>query len=237
MAQVAIQGSAKTGDWSSTTTPTVDTPAGSAGHQQLLVMTWDAGSSVSAPSISGWTLAAEEFQSGSANRLAAYTRVLSSAVSAGTASVTFSASTYGQYVCVSLNGVLGTVTLDPLSWSENPEVPATSSPADDSLHLVGVSSCNWPRLSGAVSGYTSVYNNYKYTASQGTSLCLFTKDVASGSVAKVTFPLKETDGTTTAGDDVNYFSVVAKPFLPTLSAAGTQDITARSAKLKATLTF
>ena len=222
MTQVALQGSATSGKWSSSATPTINTPAGSAGHVQILVASWDAGSTVSAPSFSGWTLKDETFQSGTANRKAWYARTLSSDVSAGTVSPTFSAAVYGIYWAGSFNGALqadaGLAQL--VTWTNPQVVAATSSPITGSLHLVAMSSANWPRSVTTVTGYTEVYDDYEYTATQGIWLAVNCKDVGEGAVASSSWSLYDETGGSSASDQANYLSAVLVPLAQDVALTG-----------------
>lgn len=224
MTQVALQGAVTGNKWATATaTPTVNTPAGSSGHQQLLILTWDSGDTVVAPAISGWTLRGQVFQTGTANRLAAYTRVLSAGVAAGVASVTFSAAVYGQYECGSFNGVIGAITFGSCTgFLGSQTVPATTSASAESLRLAAMASANWPRTIGPVSGYTEAYDDYCYTASQGTALAVEHKAVSAGAVASTSWTIYDTDGTTASEDQTNYLSVVVSP----PSTSGTITVTA-----------
>lgn len=210
--QVAIQAGAKSGTWSNTATPTLDTPAGAAGESQLLIATFSPGGTVSAPTISGWTLEAESFITGSDNRMAVYSRTLGSATAAGTASPTFSGATYGIYWAASINGTPGTISLaQDSTWSNPVGIPSTSALADLSLHLVAVASADWPRSVAAVSGYTEAYDNFAYSASQGLWLGVNHKAVSSGTVAASEWPLYDETGNTLSAEQVIKLSLVLAP--------------------------
>ena len=223
MAQVALQTGPTSGNWSSSATPTINTPAGADGERQLLTVTWSSGSGVVAPTISGWTMASEQHVASSQNRTACYSRVISGTVSAGTASPTFSASVSGRYWSGSFNGIPGSLALtQDTSWSSSRTIPATSSAEDDALHLVIVTSASYPRSVPAVSGYTEVHDAYSFHSGGGVWIGVNRKDVASGSVASSTWTLYEETGTTLAGDQTVYLSVV---LTPTPAATGDANIT------------
>lgn len=223
MAQVALQSGATSGNWSSTATPTLDTPAGADGERQIIIATWSNGSSVSAPSISGWTLAAESHVASSQNRTALYTRTISGSVSAGTASPTFGGACSGRYWAGSFNGIPVALSLtQDTSWSSSRTIPATSAAENESLHLVIVTSASYPRSVPAVSGYTEAHDAYSYHSGGGVWIGVNRKDVSAGSVASSTWALYDEAGSATAGDQTVYASIV---FGPIPSASGTADIT------------
>lgn len=226
MTQVAIQGSATSGSWNSAT-PTIDTPAGSDGHTQLMLLTWDSGGSVVAPTISGFTLKSETNQSGTANRMAVYSKAISGSVSAGSVSPTFSASVYGEYWVADFNGTLpGTVSLEQFtSYSVTQTIPATTAAEAESLHLTSMSSAGWPRTVAAVSGYTEALDAFQYTAAQGVWLGVNHKAVGAGAVAASDWTLYDEYGSGYSDEQVNYLSIVLAP-IGGGSGAGTFTVSA-----------
>lgn len=223
MTQVALQSGATSGNWSSTATPTLDTPAGADGERQIIIATWSNGSSVSAPSISGWTLAAESHVASSQNRTALYTRTISGSVSAGTASPTFGGACSGRYWAGSFNGIPVALSLtQDTSWPSSRTIPATSAAENESLHLVIVTSASYPRSVPAVSGYTEAHDAYSYHSGGGVWIGVNRKDVSSGSVASSTWTLYDEAGSAPAGDQTIYASIV---FGPIPAGSGTADIT------------
>lgn len=223
MTQVALQTGPTSGEWGSSATPTLDTPAGSDGERQVLIVTWSSGASVSAPSISGWTLDDEEHVASSQNRTALYSRTISGSVAAGTVSPTFSGSVSGCYWAGSFNGIPVALALtQDASWPSSRTIPATSAAENESLHLVAVTSANYPRTVPAVSGYTEVYDDYRYHGGGGVWIGVNRKDVSAGSVASSAWTLYDEAGSAPAGDQTVYASII---FGPIPSASGTADIT------------
>jgi len=225
MTQVTIQGTASAGYWGSTATPTIPIPACTDTHQQLLILTWDAGGSVSAPTISGWEKA-ETYISGEYNRMAVYKRAPSGGAAAGNLNPTFAAATYGMYWCASFNGSIPSISLSTDAAWTNPKTVAGNTAADDeSLHVLAMTSGSWPRTVLAVSGYAEVSDSFIYTSLGGAWIAVLTKAVSSGAVASTSWPITEEDGTTAAGTPSMLLNVVLSP-LPSGGGSGSIEVDA-----------
>jgi len=225
MAQVAISASTN-GEWAASASPTINTPAGSTDEIQILwICIGDNGGTVTAPALSGWSML-ESNISGRLNRAICYHRVLSSGVSASTVSPTFSTSTHGNYYCASLNGTLASLSIvQDTSWTATRTIPATTATANNALHLILLTSGSYPRSLAAVSGYTEHHDDFQYTTTAGNFIAAISKAVSSGTVAAVSYTLRNEGNTADSGDQTHYMSLVLEEF-PAATGTGTFTIDA-----------
>ncbi|WP_299076535.1 hypothetical protein [uncultured Paraglaciecola sp.] len=218
MAQVALNNGI-TLNFINTALVELPTPAGVSGERQVLFLSFvgDGTAIFGFPTLSGWTLEDTGVVDLGPNKLAVYTRALTSNVSQSTVTAEFFGNTSGYSASYTMDGLFpGTIqVVSDSSFGATKTLAAKTFGSADSLHVVALISGKYPRRFGALSGHLKLDEFHNFHGDGGYCLGVYYEYATQAeSTGTVQFNFLNPENTTQdvlEGDEGMWVSFVMEP--------------------------